>query len=852
MSVTQQMQTPAPLTSSSRAVPNRRRRRWQSYWRTVFARGDVSSLLMVWALMLVSALAVRAAEWTTGLGVLGIVSWVAIGLGFLLARSHYSELVALVFSTIYSMLVVVGANALVLVESGSLRSRVFALFDRLEVWMSEAVNGEQAANNDLAFVVFLSILFWFLGHNSAWHVFRVDRVWRVIIPAGLVVITNQFYYQGDARLDLYLVAFVLISLLLLIRSHIDAREFDWYLHRVSFPRYVRRTFFQAGAVLSLVIILAAWVAPAGSDDKSLERLQAMLEKDPLAELNELLNRLFSSLESQGIATTDYYGGETLKLGGPVQLGAGEVMIVEAPYGPRYYWRSTVFDIYDFRAREWDHSDAARSVLAYNDSGALQLNIGSTVPGARREVEQTFEMVMPVSPLVYAAPQPVYLGLPVEVELRCIEEAGTGCVNENRPSDISVTRARRTLREGDTYTVVSSISVAQAADLRLASQDYPDWVEGLYLQGRDQLSIRIQQLAAQIVANAGAVTPYDKAKAIERWLRVNITYNESIDVPPSDGDVLEWFLFERQEGYCNYYATAMVMMLRSQGIPARMAAGFAQGHWDSERGVFEVREGDAHTWVEVYFPGYGWVEFEPTADETPPDRGDESLPQSAPLPSPTPWPTDTPLPPTATFTPTVPLLTETATVDLLPSPTLTPTMTAPADDAALSTGLPSPTPTLTPTPTEAPAPPPDVARVDSGNERPIWKTILLTVAIFVLVVAVIVLAIVFMIWYVEYRGLGGLNIIQRTYARLGIYGRWVGVNFDESATPFERRRHLVGEVPDGEKPINTITSAYIQDRYAPPAPQAMDQEKTFAAQEAWQEARWVFIRRKLGRLFRRSR
>ena len=143
-----------------------------------------------------------------------------------------------------------GISSLTLIDQGPLRSRVITLADEISVWLDQALSGGQPANDDVVFVVFLSVLFWFLGHNAAWHVFRVDRVWRVIVPTGLVLLTNQFYYQGDAALDVYLVAFVILSLLLLIRSHIDAREFEWYLNRISFPSYVRRTFFQAGGALA--------------------------------------------------------------------------------------------------------------------------------------------------------------------------------------------------------------------------------------------------------------------------------------------------------------------------------------------------------------------------------------------------------------------------------------------------------------------------------------------------------------------------------------------------------------------------------------------------------------------------
>jgi len=782
--------------------------------------------------MIITSLALSTADWTAGLGSLAVISFFAVGFGFLLARSHYSEFVALILSTVYSLAVILGVNAYTLVEHGSIRERVSVLAQQVNNWFNAAAAGDQPANDDVVFVIFLSVLFWFLGHNASWHIFRVDRVWRVIIPTGLVLVANQFYYQGDRSLDWYLVAFVVLSLLLLIRSHIDAREFDWYLHRVNFPNHVRRTFFQWGGILAILIVLGAWLAPAGADDKSLQRLNDLLNGDLLAKFSDLWNRLFSSLEAQGVATADYYGGDELQLSGAIQLGDQPVMFVEAPYGPRYYWRSTIYDTYEISTGRWKH---VRSVRAYTDEDGLQFNIGTFNPGARQDVEQTFNMLLRSSELVYAAPQPILMGLPVEAELDCIEDFQRTCINENRPSDVAIIRTRKkALRTGDTYTVTSSISAASADALRQAGQDYPDWVLRLYLQGAMNVSPRVRDLGVQIVSAAGAQTPYDKAKAIERWLRQNIQYSESIPTPPQGVDPMEWFLFDEKQGYCNYYATAMIVMLRSQGIPARMAAGFAQGTWDPEQNAFMVRERDAHTWVEAYFPGYGWIEFEPTADEAPLDREGDQVPQVV-LPTLTPQPT-------ATFTPTF-------------TPTVPPTQDSGANATPTSPiqepFVPS-TPTPTPTPMSSPTvpPPPGMTKVDTDSGSSILRTILLTLLIFVLVIIALVAFILFLIWYVEYRGLGGLNSIQRAYARLGIYGRWLGLRFDESATPDERRRYLVGEVPEGEQPINAITRAYIQSRYdAPGKPNQLAEHRL--VKEAWQEARWLFIRHKFGRFFGRG-
>jgi transglutaminase-like putative cysteine protease len=809
------------------------RRRLRNHLRTVFVRGDLSSLFMVCSMMIATALAVSAAGWTDGLRSLAVVSFSAVVFGFLLARSHYSELIALILSTVYSLANILVINAVLLVDHGTLWGRTDTLLRQIKIWLDEAMAGGEPTNDSVAFVVFLSVLFWFLGHNAAWHVLRVDRPWRVIVPTGLVLITNQFYYQGDTSLDLYLLIFVLLALLLLIRSHIDTREYEWFVHRVSFPNYVRRTFFQAGGILALVLVLIAWAAPTGQDDKSLDRVQKLLSQESLTKLAEVWNRLFSSLEGEGIATTEYYGGDELQLSGAIQLGDRPVMYVEVPYGPRYYWWATTYDSYDFSAGRWRH---VRTVRALTDNAGLRLNIGPVLPDARQEVEQRFTLLLRSSDLVYAAPQPVLLGLPIEAELDCVEDFGRTCVQNNRPSDVSIIRARKTLRANDSYSVTSSVSVATAAMLRSATADYPAWVTRLYLQGANQVSPRVREQAVQIIAQAGAQTPYDKAKAIEGWLRNNIQYNESIPTPPQNADPVEWFLFDAKQGYCNYYASAMILMLRSQNIPARMAAGFAQGSWDETRGAYLVRERDAHTWVQVYFPDYGWVEFEPTADEAPLERPDDQLPQTI-LPSVTPPPSPTPLP---TATPTQAIPTQESGADATPTS---------VSQAPFMPSTPTPTPPQAPTATTPP--PPDVTRVGGDDGTSVLEIVLITLGILALVILTLGLGIAFLIWYVEYRGLGGLNTVQRAYARMTIYANWLGLRFFHSATPEERRQILVNEIPEGVKPINAITRTYVEDRYAPPERANVAGLNSQVAQQAWQEARRTFIRRKLAQFFGRD-
>jgi hypothetical protein len=163
--------------------------------------------------------------------------------------------------------------------------------------------------------------------------------------------------------------------------------------------------------------------------------------------------------------------------------------------------------------------------------------------------------------------------------------------------------------GEQYVVHAAIYKPFVYLLQNAGESYPAWVQDNYLQLPENLSPRITELARNITTTAK--TPYDMAVAITNYLRSTITYSATVDAPPDGTDPLVWFLFDSRKGFCNYYATAEVILLRSVGVPTRMVVGFAEGE-NEPPNTYIVREKDAHAWPEVYFPGIGWVEFEPTS------------------------------------------------------------------------------------------------------------------------------------------------------------------------------------------------------------------------------------------------
>jgi hypothetical protein len=201
-------------------------------------------------------------------------------------------------------------------------------------------------------------------------------------------------------------------------------------------------------------------------------------------------------------------------------------------------------------------------------------------------------------------------------------------------------ARNPVPLNNTYTVEASVSVASEGQLRTAGTNYPPIVTRLTNRmntaGQQSIDDRIRALAEQVTASQPTV--YDKVKAIQDYLRTNYRYQLSVTPPPHGGDPDAYFLFTTRVGYCEYFASSMGEMVRSLGIPVRLADGYGPGIAE-QAGTGErppvgpsvrdlVRAADAHTWVEVFFPSYGWIPFEPTPDPLYPpiDRSAVDVPQ----------------------------------------------------------------------------------------------------------------------------------------------------------------------------------------------------------------------------------
>ncbi len=298
-------------------------------------------------------------------------------------------------------------------------------------------------------------------------------------------------------------------------------------------------------------------------------------------------------QSNGGASSGYFGfAESLDTSSRGRPDGTLVMRVRA--SAPAFWRGQTFDVWD--GVTWTAADDTSTTIGGPAPIQIPLTVGDT-PVSADDFIQTFYIEQPGPNIVFGA----YRVSEVYFDSRFLFQQPDGAL-----------RAGSDLGRGAVYTVISQRPHVTEALLRVSDPlraDLPLSLEQ-FLQLPDDVPQRVLDLAQEVTAEAP--TTYDKIRALEAWMGANTTY--SLDIPPlpEGADSVDEYLFETRQGFCEQIGTSLVVMLRSLGVPSRLAVGFIPGERNSLTGLYEVRASDAHSWAEVYFPGIGWQGFDPTA------------------------------------------------------------------------------------------------------------------------------------------------------------------------------------------------------------------------------------------------
>ena len=302
-------------------------------------------------------------------------------------------------------------------------------------------------------------------------------------------------------------------------------------------------------------------------------------------------------------------GEDITIGeiGKIQQSSAVVMRIHVEGDPGraedVHWRGIVLTNFD--GKRWFTPRHGEIVISPDSGGEYRFSPAGLPSGDFFPLRYTVMMEPVATDAVFVAPRPEMLrgrfanesermGVPRSRTYLLLDK--TGSLSNPFHNDIKVR-----------YEGVSLLPIIPPAQLRKSSAVYPDDIRDLYLQV-PQLDPRIKKLAEKIVEKSH--NEYDRAANIELYLKSHYGYTLDLTGRQTD-DPLAYFLFERREGHCEYFAAAMTVMLRDLGIPARYVGGFLPGEYNDLGGDYIIRASDAHAWVEAYFPGYGWITFDPT-------------------------------------------------------------------------------------------------------------------------------------------------------------------------------------------------------------------------------------------------
>ncbi len=559
---------------------------------------DWAAIGLLFILLQAVASRLVATSWTPFLYLIQTFTYMGFVVGIALGYSTFQRRTVRWLTFFYMLVMLPLQWTLVIDQNASLEEQFASMGGRLFFAISDLF-ARQPVEDPLFFVALMSIAFWIVSSWAGFALVRNQNYLGAVVPAAIALIIIQNYDSVAAGRLWFLAFFAFIALLLLGRLQFLQNKLSWRARRIFVSPDNSVDLTSSMAIAAGLIIVVAWTVPA-----SLSSMNAAVKTwnrvtKPWHELTEKMENAVSALESpSGGRRGEFFGSELLLgRGFPLSdLVMFEVEVPEIPFEnrpPRFYWRGRTYD--RFLNGQWYTSGTVRE--EYSPAVTNPFNVDTQEKEPAHFLFNTGDTTFS---LLYSPAQPIWVSRP-GVTFATPADAG---------QDIVAWHAYPALRGGETYQLDAVLSNPNQQQLQEAGTEYPAWVSEKYLQLPESFSPRIRELAEQVTL--GAQTPYEKAFAVTSYLRENITYSQTIPEMPRNQDPLEWILFEHKQAYCVYYASADVLMLRSLGVPARMAVGFAQGERNGN--TYTVRRLHSHAWAEVYFPGVGWVEFEPTGNQ----------------------------------------------------------------------------------------------------------------------------------------------------------------------------------------------------------------------------------------------
>jgi transglutaminase-like putative cysteine protease len=560
-------------------------------------------LLAAVVFITVSSIQSVTPPWAPGLQILTATTAIGLLLGYLVVQQG-----RIPPSIVHSLAILLGVVFAVNQTAGAVLGGDWKLLlSRMASWFRLAFLGGRGSTDNAVFLLFLGILTFLLAYISYWLVVQTRRPWLAVLANGTVLLINLNW--GTDNLVIFLVLFLLAAMLLLVRFTLAENMRHWRARGLRFSPDLGWDFMQAGAILAVVVLLLAYILPVGAANA--EVLRAL--NDPQGAWQKAQGRF--ELLFGGLVGPKGTGGGGGGLFGPSIHLVGKVDLPDIPIlhytvegtgDASQYLLAQTLDSYD-GVNAWTQSQSQQHSyapgVAQPASGTANTTDSYTVTFDLTDGDGQHALVVPGS----------------EAESFSVPTFSYFSLASNMPTSWE---AQRPLQRGESFVATGYASHASEPQLRAVlspaqaakrgpndANTYDPELLAEYVGNEGSISPEIRQTAQ--VATKGTTNMYDAAVALEDYLRSGFTYSTNNPEPPPDQDATVWFL-NQKKGYCTFFASAMALMGRSLGMPTRVASGFISGAYDQKSNTYVVKGTASHAWTQVYFAGYGWVNFEPTA------------------------------------------------------------------------------------------------------------------------------------------------------------------------------------------------------------------------------------------------
>lgn len=523
-----------------------------------------------------------------------LVMALAVINGWLLSKTRwwmgwgvaYSFLMALGFGIQYVGKIVPGVYGMQLYDwLETMNWQIFLFLERANSWR-QSIHAQKIIYDDGFWAMVLIAMVWV---STSWLVICLNRgknLWIAFLP---LLGSIAFIVQSDRKEIFYLLVAIFLGIMLVVHNHFSQTEKNWQQKKLDFPEQLWIDWYVAAVVIGIMVLFTANLAPIITTPEGWREIRNWVEE---------MREPKSSTEMDGGSREYVYRpSETRdeellllqpldlsRVGNPLPQMEGTVMWVRTGDTTPRPWRMAIYSTYTGTGWVEAELDEKSDVL-----------LAEVPQQGRKALYQRFTLFRAAGGRLFSAAEPVQT-LNEDVRLVPLlyddSQIVTGFVQQ--------------------YEVISWVPNVSAEMLLTASSEIPESIQEEYLQLPETIPQRVRNLAARLVEEQNSV--YERVVKLQEYVRQSAPYDLESASPASDQDVVDYFLFEANSGFCTYYASAMAVLLRIEGIPARLVTGYAPGEFVPEQGNFEVTGDLAHAWVEVYFPGYGWIPFEPTPSQ----------------------------------------------------------------------------------------------------------------------------------------------------------------------------------------------------------------------------------------------